>query len=108
MTSDDEMEWWEDMAEDLGRWISKCLTCLRFSMRPTKQEQQAVKVVGGECWEEVVIDFEGPSCPPDRKGNRYTLTYVCCLCHGVLLEAIPNLTKSEVRRARMESVRNYL
>ena len=46
-----------------------------------------------------MIDCEGASQPPDAHGNQYTLTYYCCLCHGVLLEPMLNLSAREVRRA---------
>ena len=64
-----------------------------------KQEQVAVKPTHLHPWEEVMVDCEGPSQPPDEKGNRYVLTYVCCLCHGVLLEPMLELTAKSVRRA---------
>ena len=72
--------------------------CLRFRKRPTKQDQVAVKPVDVECWEEVMIDMEGPSCPADKDGNRYVMTYVCCLCHGALFEPGRSLSHAEVRR----------
>ena len=46
-----------------------------------------------------MIDCEGASQPPDAHGNQYTLMYYCCLCHGVLLEPMLNLSAREVRRA---------
>ena len=52
-----------------------------------------------DCWMEVMIDMEGPSTPADKQGNKYVLSYVCCLCHGLLLEPCKALTSSEVRRA---------
>ena len=52
-----------------------------------------------EAWEEVMVDYEGPSNPPDRRGNKYTLTYVCCLCHGALFEPMEALGHPQVRRA---------
>ena len=64
----------------------KCFTCLRFGKRPTKQDSVAVKPMDSECWEAIMIDFEGPSSPADKHGNIYTLTYICVLCHGVLIE----------------------
>ena len=45
-----------------------------------------------------MIDLEGPSNPPDKDGNRYTMTYICCLCYGVLLEPGRRLTMTETRR----------
>ena len=45
------------------------------------------------------MDFEGPMTPEDRQGNKYILTYMCCISHAVMFEAVRNLTHSEVRRA---------
>ena len=45
-----------------------------------------------------MIDLEGPSNPPDKDGNRYIMTYICCLCYGVLLEPGSRLTMTEARR----------
>ena len=52
-----------------------------------------------EAWEEVMVDCEGPSNPPDKRGNKYTLTYVCCLCHAALFEPLEALGHPQVRRA---------
>eukprot|EP00969_Alexandrium_andersonii_P118889 5257116-Alexandrium_andersonii.AAC.1 len=41
--------------------------------------------------------MEGPSTPADRDGNKYALTYICCLRHGVLLEPCRGLKHSEAR-----------
>ena len=90
--------WWESMTKDVEFWVSKCITCLRFRSRPTKQDMVPVKRLDCETWQEVMVDFEGPSNPPDRYGNRYSLTYCCLLCHGVLLEPARALTGTEVRR----------
>ena len=45
-----------------------------------------------------MIDLEGPSEPQDKDGNRYAFTYVCCLCHGVLLEKSALCNAREARR----------
>ena len=45
------------------------------------------------------MDFEGPVTPEDRYGNKYILTYLCCISHAVMFEPVKNLTHSEVRRA---------
>ena len=45
-----------------------------------------------------MIDLEGPS-PPDKNGNRYYMTYICCLCHGVLLVGMISTAAAEARRA---------
>ena len=94
-----QLVYWPTMKTDVKRWVDDCLTCIRFRKRPTKQEQVAVKPTNYHPWEEVMIDCEGASQPPDAHGNQYTLTYYCCLCHGVLLEPMLNLSAREVRRA---------
>ena len=68
--------YWASLRKDVDGWVSKCLTCLRFRRRPTKQEAVPVKPLSCDCWEEIMVDFEGPSNPPDRLGNRYSLTYL--------------------------------
>ena len=90
--------WWPGDRKEVEQWIERCATCIRFRKRPTKQDSVAVRPMDSECWEEVMVDFEGPSCPADRAGNKYVMSYVCCLCHGVLFEPGANLTHSEVRR----------
>ena len=74
------------MRADIEEWISKCITCVRFRKIPRKQLSEALIPVDVECWEEVMIDLEGPSQPLDKDGNRYGFTYACCLCHGVFLD----------------------
>ena len=91
--------WWSGMKSDVEGWVEDCLTCARFRKRPTKQDAVAVKPRDLECWQEVMIDMEGPSNPADKLGNKYVMTYICCLCHGVFLEPCRNLTGTEVRRA---------
>ena len=91
--------YWDDMKKDIDNWVNKCLTCIRHKKRPIKRESVPVKPVDGECWEEIMIDMEGPSAPPDKQGNAYTMTYMCCLCHQPLLEPLKCLTHAEVRRA---------
>ena len=84
------------MKADVELWVEECLTCARFRRRPTKQDAVAVKPRKQECWQEVMIDMEGPSNPPDKRGNKYVMTYICCLCHGVYLEPCSALTGTEV------------
>ena len=57
-----------------------------------------MKPSGLNCWQEVMVDMEGPN-PPDHAGHRWILTYFDCLSHGVLLEPLKALNHSEVRRA---------
>ena len=46
-----------------------------------------------------MIDCEGPSNPADEENHKYVLTYMCCLCHGVILEPFKELSARGVRRA---------
>ena len=90
--------WWLSMTEDIKQWVEKCLTCLRFRRMAQKQEAQPVIPTDAECWEEVMMDLEGPSNPPDKQGNKYSMTYICCLCHGVLTERGLVCSAIEARR----------
>eukprot|EP00969_Alexandrium_andersonii_P250425 11067402-Alexandrium_andersonii.AAC.1 len=60
---------WPSMRKDVASWVKTCLACRRFRKRPTKQETLDVRRPGVDCWEEVVMDMEGPSTPADRGGN---------------------------------------
>jgi len=91
--------WWDHMKKDVDYWTERCMTCIRFRKRPTKQGMVPVKRTDIDCWQEVMVDCEGSSRPADIAGHVYTLTYMCLLCHGVLLEPMKNLTHSELRRA---------
>ena len=93
------LAWWPGMRKDVADWIEKRMTCIRFRRRPTKQDAVAVKPLDANCWEEVMVDMEGPSNPADKAGNRYVMTYICCLCHALFLEPCRDLTYAEVRRA---------
>ena len=53
---------------------------------PQKQEAVPVVPTNRDCWEEVMIDLEGPNSPADKAGCKYTMTYICCLCHALLIE----------------------
>ena len=90
--------WWSTMRKDIDEWVEKCFTCLRFRRIAVKQESPAAIPLDAECWEEVMIDLEGPNAPADRDGNRYSMTYVCCLCHGTLLDRAPRANATEARR----------
>ena len=59
--------WWVTMKTDVTNWVDQCLTCIRFRRRPMKQEHVAVKPTHLHPWEEVMVDCEGPSQPPDEK-----------------------------------------
>ena len=86
------------MRADVERFCKNCYTCLRFKRIATRTEAVPVIPSGAECWEEVMVDIEGPSNPPDKDGNRYLMTYICCLCHGIFLEGAPELNAHECRR----------
>ena len=87
------------MKTDVETWCDKCMTCLKFTKIPRKTKQVAVRIpTTAECWEEVMIDLEGPSQPPDKEGNIYSMTYICCLCYGILLERSPECNAHEARR----------
>ena len=89
--------WWPTMKDDIKVWCSKCLTCIRFRKIPQKQETVPVVPTNQDCWEVVMIDLEGPSNPCDKSGCKYTMTYICCLCYGTLLEQGVRLTAVEAR-----------
>ena len=86
------------MKSDVHRWWDSCITCLRFRKMPKKQEAVPVVPTNRDCWEEVMIDLEGPNNPADKSGCKYTMTYICCLCHGLLIESLQQLTARDVRR----------
>ena len=86
------------MRADVERWVKNCGTCLRFRSIPQKVPTGSSVPADLECWQEVMIDLEGPN-PPDRMGNRYYMTYICCLCHGVFLAGLANTEATEARRA---------
>ena len=90
--------WWESMQVDLENMASKCLVCIRGRQRPGKQLSVAVKPSWLQCWEEVAVDFEGPM-QEDGHGNRFVLSYVCCISNAVMLEPCQALSQLEVRRA---------
>ena len=86
------------MKQDVSDWTERCLTCIQFRKMPQKQETVPVVPTDRDCWEEVMIDLEGPSCPADKDGCKYTMTYICCLCHGVFIEPGARLLATETRR----------
>ena len=91
--------WWASMFKDVKRWADECDTCIRFRKKRQKSEQVPMMPVGAECWQEVMVDIEGPCQPGDYKGNTYVLTYMCLLCHGVFFEPIKELKAPLVRMA---------
>ena len=90
--------WWLTMKSDVAVWTEGCITCLRFRKTPQRQEAVPTIPTNCECWEEVMIDLEGPSNPSSKNGHKYTMTYICVLCHGVLLEGSARITAADTRR----------
>ena len=90
--------WWPSMKDNVKVWTENCLTCVRFRKIPQRQEAVPVIPTNAECWEEVMIDLEGPSNPSTKNGHKYTMTYICCLCHGVFLEGSARITANDTRR----------
>ena len=91
--------WWQGAAKDIEDWCQRCITCLRFRRVATKQQSPvATAPLEAECWEEVMIDLDGPYSPADKQGNQYTMTYICCLCHGILTGRSPKCNAAEARR----------
>ena len=86
------------MKVDVDTWTNRCITCVRFRKIPMRPQSEAVIPIDAECWEEVMIDLEGLLHPLDTDGNRYGFTYVCCLCHAVLLDRCKVANGHEVRR----------
>ena len=65
---------------------------------PKKQEAMVVVPTNRDCWEEVMIDLEGPSEPVDKVECKYTMTYVCCLCRALLIESSAKCSAAESTR----------
>ena len=86
------------MRSNVDKWVKSCGTCLRFRAVPQKVPSGPSFPADMECWQEVMIDLEGPN-PPDKMGNRYYMTYICCLCHGVFLCGLKSTDRHESRRA---------
>ena len=42
----------------------------------TERFPKPVIPVDAECWQEVMVDLEGPSQPADKQGNKYSFTYI--------------------------------
>ena len=90
--------WWDRVDHDVTRWVDRCLTCIKFRKIAQKAPSPEAVPITAECWEEVMIDLEGPWSPATKSGNRYSMTYICCLCHGLLLEHAPKANAAEARR----------
>jgi hypothetical protein len=50
--------WWDHMKKDVDYWTERCMTCIRFRKRPTKQGMVPVKRTDIDCWQEVMVDCE--------------------------------------------------
>ena len=72
--------WWKDVAADCERFCEHCLTCLKGRKKAVKTESVASKPTELQCWEEVMMDCEGPMLPADAHGNRFILSYTCVPC----------------------------
>jgi hypothetical protein len=96
--------WWRDMGTDIAQRVSRCLTCLRYRKVHTKQVSPEVIPTEAEPWQDVMVDMEGPSNPPDRTGCIYIMTYIDTLSGGVLLDRSPRCNAAEVRRMLMSCI----
>ena len=90
--------WWKGMNADVWQWVQSCGTCLRFRKVPQKVPTSPSIPADLECWQEVMIDLEGPN-PRDKLGNRDYMTYSCVLCHGVFIVGMVDTSGAEARRA---------
>ena len=90
--------YWDGMSTDVTKWVDKCMTCLRFRKMAQKQESPDVVPVAYECWSWVMVDLEGPSTPADFDGCIYAMTYICCVCNGILIEKSSKCNAREARR----------
>ena len=73
------------MEVDLEIWVSRCLVRIKGESNLQKRSV-SVRSSHLQCWEEVSMDFEGPMTPENRQGNKYILTYMCCISHAVMFE----------------------
>ena len=67
--------YWDKMEDDVTYWTDRCLTCIRFRKKPRKNASVPSVHADAECWEEVMVDMEGPRHPADHDGNTYVMTY---------------------------------
>eukprot|EP00972_Heterocapsa_arctica_P082358 12135835-Heterocapsa_arctica.AAC.1 len=80
--------YWQHVVRDVERWVDRCWTCVQYRRRCSKVQASFIVATTFLPWQEVMVDVEGPSCPPDRDGWCYVLTYSDLLCGGSLLEPI--------------------
>ena len=92
------MCWWKGMRQDIEEWTKRCTTCISFRKIAHKTCSPDAIPVTAECWQEVVVDLEGPSNPPDKDGNKFVMTYICSVCQGILLEPAKACNAMECRR----------
>ena len=96
--------WWPTLVADVKLWCDRCWTCLKYRRRALKGPAKWIVTSTFCCWQEVMVDCEGPSTPADKNGCRYVLTYYCCVCTGVILEPFVELTHSCFRRSYMKAM----
>lgn len=90
---------WNGIKEDVRKWVEKCVTCLKARSKAKKVTAGASKCLADCCWQEVSVDCEGPN-REDRWGYRYSITYMDCLSHAVMIEPIRSLTHAEAYSGR--------
>ena len=49
-----------------------------------------------------MVDMEGPCNPADKQGNQYIMTYICCVCRGLLTARAPKCNAAHARRMLAE------
>ena len=90
--------WWRDLSRDVPEWIDRCWACLQFRKRVRAPRSFFVTTTRFP-WQEVMVDIEGPSSPPDRDGYTYILTYLDLLTGHALLEPLVAIRHQNFRRA---------
>ena len=97
--------WWKKMKVDVEWWCDRCWQCLQWRRRPQRSPAGSHVSYTQLPWQDVMVDCEGPSSPPDMAtGARYVLTMRCSLCGAVKLEPLVQLEHSHFRRAFMRTV----
>ena len=91
--------WWPSAKRDISLWVDRCWVCVQYRKKCTKVPASFIITTSFLPWQEVMVDIEGPSCPPDRAGHVYVLTYSDLLSGGSILEPITQLRHNDFRRA---------
>ena len=63
------------MSKDLSQWVESLLDRLPRK-QPRRVEALPTKPTDCECWEEIVVDMEGPQLACRRRGAKHVMTYV--------------------------------